>query len=80
MFTENADILNELNLLWGVRAFYYNSFNTTDTTIAEVETILLKKGLVKEDDVVIFTGSMPLKERGSTNTIKVDVIGSYYYS
>ncbi|MBK8443020.1 MAG: pyruvate kinase [Sphingobacteriales bacterium] len=80
MFTENADILNELNLLWGVRAFYYNSFNTTDTTIAEVEAILLKKGLVKEDDVVIFTGSMPLKERGSTNTIKVDVIGSYYYS
>ena len=33
-FTENHFILNTLNLVWGVRGFYYKKTTSTDDTIA----------------------------------------------
>ncbi len=74
VFTENIALLNQASLIWGVRAFYYNKFSSTDQTIADVQAILKKKGYIKVGDVVINTGSMPIAERGPTNTIKVSTI------
>ena len=33
VFTSNRRILTQLNLLWGVKAFFYDSFQSTDTTV-----------------------------------------------
>lgn len=74
IFTDNNMLLNMLNLLWGVRAFFYDRFTSTDDTIRDVNTILLEKGLVKSKDLVINTASMPLHARSRTNTIKVSRI------
>lgn len=74
IFTDNKQLLNTLNLLWGVKCFYYNKFATTDETIHDVNNILKEKGYVSEGDLVINTASMPLHIRSRTNTIKVSRI------
>ncbi|MEZ4829525.1 MAG: pyruvate kinase [Bacteroidia bacterium] len=70
-FTNNRPVLNMLNLIWGVRAFYYDGFVSTDDTIQDVHEILKEKGLLNAGDIIINTGSMPLHDRGLTNMIKI---------
>ncbi|MCL4125177.1 UNVERIFIED_CONTAM: hypothetical protein GTU68_052978 [Idotea baltica] len=74
VFTENEDLLNQVSLIWGVRAFFYNNFSSTDNTIFDVQSILKTKGYLKSKDIVLNTGSMPIEKRGATNTLKVTVI------
>jgi pyruvate kinase len=74
IFSDHADILAMLNLVWGVKAFYYDKFTTTDETIHDVIEILKKENLLKRGDVVVNTGSMPLHQRSRTNMLKVTVV------
>lgn len=74
IFSDHADILAMLNLVWGVKAFYYDKFTTTDETIFDVIEILKKENLLKKGDVVVNTGSMPLHRRSRTNMLKVTVV------
>ena len=39
----NQKILNTLSLVWGVRGFFYDKFESTDETITEVNDFLKKK-------------------------------------
>lgn len=74
IFSDKQHMLATLNLVWGVRCFYYDKFTTTDETIQDVTDILKKEGKVKEGDVVINTGSMPLHRRHRTNMLKVTIV------
>ena len=74
VFTSNKDILPQLNLLWGVRAFYYDKFESTDVTVEQVNTIAKEKGLVNEGDMVINLAAMPIIEKGMVNTLRVSQI------
>ena len=74
IFSENRLILSTLNLVWGVRCYYYNKFTTTDETIADVNEILRMRKIVKGGDMVVNTGTMPLQDKGMTNMMKVTVI------
>ncbi len=73
IFTDNRPLLTVLSLVWGVRGFYYDRFNSTDSTIADTRYILQTTGHLKEGDVFITTGSMPIGERGHANMVKVSV-------
>lgn len=73
-FTSNDSLLNTLSLVWGVRGFYYDKFESTDNTIEDVNGTLKKNKLVKKGDVVVNTGSIPLHKRRRTNMLKVTVI------
>jgi pyruvate kinase len=74
IFTENKDLLNTLSMCWGVRAFYYNSFAGTDTSIRDVIRILKDNQILKAKDLVVNIGSMPLANRGRANMVKVTVV------
>ena len=74
VFTSNKRILCRLNLLWGVKAFYYNRSVSTDKTIQEINEIVNKKGFAKKGDMVINLASMPVKESGMVNTLKISEI------
>lgn len=74
IFTDSHQLIKTLSLVWGVRGFYYDRFDSTDTTIAEVQEILRENGLIQRGDVVINTGSMPLGARGKTNMLKLSLI------
>lgn len=74
VFTSNRSILNQMNLVWATRAYYYEKQTSTDETISDVEEILRKDGHVKSGDVFIILASMPIHERNRTNMIKVHVV------
>ncbi len=74
VFSDQHNILNTLNLVWGVRAFYYDKFSSTDETIADVVKILLDSGKVRPGDVVINTGSMPMHKKYRTNMLKLTLV------
>lgn len=73
-FTSEKRILGKLNLLWGVRAFYYDRNLSTDDTIEDVNEMIVEKGFVKTGDFVINLSSMPSKSKGMVNTLRVSQI------
>ena len=73
-FTNHHTILNTLSLVWGVKAFYYEGGKTTDDTVLDTKNILKKHKLVKKGDMVINIASMPAKEMGMTNMMKVSKV------
>lgn len=74
VFTSNKTILSQLNLLWGVKAFYYDKFESTDKTVVQVNTIALENGWVEKGDMLINLAAMPIIEKGMVNTLRVSQI------
>ena len=71
VFTSNRKILTQLNLVWGVRAFYYNKLISTDHTIADIKNIMKSQNYLKQGDLIINIASIPLEELGSSNMLKL---------
>lgn len=74
VFTRNPKLLTQMSLVWGIRAYYYESQVSTDATFSDIENTLKKDGHVKAGDVIINTASMPLKEKGKTNMLKIHLV------
>ncbi len=74
VFTENRQILTQLNLVWGVKAFYYDKMVSTDHTIADSKYLMKKMGLLKKNDLVINIASVPIEEKGPSNMVKLSYI------
>ncbi|WP_298923789.1 pyruvate kinase [uncultured Allomuricauda sp.] len=74
VFTSNKRILTQLNLLWGVKAFYYDKYVSTDETIEDVNQIACKKGFLDVGDMLISLAAMPIKEKGMVNTLRITEI------
>ncbi len=74
VFTSNRRILTQLNLLWGVKAFYYDKYVSTDETIEDVNSIACKKGFLDVGDMLISLAAMPIKDKGMVNTLRVTEI------
>lgn len=70
-FTSNKRILNMLNLVWGVRAEYYDKTVSTDHTIADIKHILRSKKFVEKGDLVVNVASMPIADQGMANMLKL---------
>jgi pyruvate kinase len=73
-FSTDKRILGKLNLLWGVRAFYYDSNLSTDDTVVDINNIAKEKGFVNSGDIIINLASMPAEARGMVNTLRVSEI------
>ncbi|MBW3129342.1 MULTISPECIES: pyruvate kinase [Hymenobacter] len=73
IFTDSRELLTVLSLVWGVRSFYYDRMNSTDSTIDDLKNILTTTGHLQKGDVFINTASMPITEKGKTNMVKVSV-------
>ena len=70
----NKDLLPVLSLLWGVRAFFSEGDTNIDDYINHSINFLKDKNLLKEGDVVVHAGSIPILERGRTNMLKLSYI------
>jgi pyruvate kinase len=57
-----------------VRGFLYRGFDSTDSSIQDVNDQLKEMGLVKSGDIVINTASMPIINRSRTNAVKISEI------
>jgi pyruvate kinase len=74
VFTSNKRILTQLNLLWGVKSFYYEKSVSTDDTVTDVNNIVKEKGFVKKGDFLINLAAMPITEKGMVNTLRISEI------
>lgn len=74
VFTSNKRILTQLNLLWGVKAFFYDGFESTDRTVEQINRIALDNKFLEKGDRVINLTSMPIDKKGMTNTLRISEI------
>jgi pyruvate kinase len=73
-FTSNERILTQLSLLWGVKAFFYDRFVSTDETVEDVNKFAKEKGFVEKGDFLINLVSMPVANKGMVNTLRVSEV------
>lgn len=74
VYTSNKRILSRLNLLWGVKSFYYDKFVSTDETVEDVNNIAFKSGFVNKGDYLINLAAMPIVDKGMVNTLRVSQV------
>ncbi|MGC9318215.1 MAG: pyruvate kinase [Armatimonadota bacterium] len=64
------------SLYWGVQPVLIEPVNDTDQMIANIDAQLRDLDMVEQGDVIVITAGTPIGRRGTTNTMKVHVIGS----
>lgn len=74
VYTSNPRVLTMLNLLWGVKAFYYDMNKSTDETVIQVNMLTHNYGYVEKGDFVVNLNAMPVYEGGKTNTLRLSTI------
>ena len=74
VFTSNKRIVNQLSLLWGVRAFYYDRLVSTDETIEDINRIASETRFVSKGDFTINLAAMPITSKGMVNTLRISEI------
>jgi len=67
----NRDLINDLSLVWGVRAYYFGECTQVNDYIDYTEEFLVSQNLIKKGDLVVHVGSIPILERGKTNMLKL---------
>lgn len=73
-FSDNPRILAMLNLLWGVKAQFYDRMVSTDDTVEDINKITLEKYYAEKGDFVINLTSMPVHAKGMVNTLRISQI------
>ena len=73
-FTTQKRILGKLNLLWGVKAYFYDENLSTDDTVVDINRIAKEMNYVVAGDIVINLTAMPVEERGMVNTLRVSEV------
>ena len=74
IFTKEQSLVNQLSLSWGVKAFYYDKEESLDAIITDQIQVLKAQGFVNKGDIVVNTGSTPIKLHLPTNMIKINKV------
>lgn len=73
-FSEEAAL--SLTLKWGVQSYVAEKPDTTDDMFAKAAQFVVTKEFAKEGDLVVITAGVPVGESGTTNLMKIQMIGS----
>ena len=65
-----------LTLKWGVQSFVAEKPETTDDMFNSAARFVVEKEFAKEGDLIIITAGVPVGESGTTNLMKIQMIGS----
>jgi pyruvate kinase len=74
VFTSNKALIRKLSIVWGVRAFYLPHEDQINKAVDHTIEFLKTKKYIKSDDVVIHVGSIPMKNKGKTNMMKISYV------
>ncbi|MFZ9988327.1 MAG: pyruvate kinase [Candidatus Nanopelagicales bacterium] len=75
-FTPNPRVRSQLALVWGVETFLVPSVMHTDDMVVQVDRALLDIGRVTYGDRVVIVAGVPPGIPGTTNGMRVHLIGS----
>jgi len=65
-----------MNMSWGVTPVLMEEVTNTDELLAHAVKITSEKGLVSSGDLVVITAGIPLGISGTTNMLKVQLVGN----
>ncbi|MBT3301670.1 MAG: pyruvate kinase [Bacteroidetes bacterium] len=71
VFTQNRVLLRRMSLVWGVRSYLMEKTGNADESIQFTIDYLKGRNLIRERDIVVHIGSIPLDEKGKTNMVKL---------
>lgn len=73
IFSGNHHMLCKLNLVWGIKGFYFDKIVTSTTkTFKLITDQLIAEGSIRKGDLLIKVASTPIYVAGQTNTVKLD--------
>jgi pyruvate kinase len=73
--TPNEDIMRKLNLCWGVYPVFGQECETTDEMFQSSIHAAISSPFVSQGDLIIITAGVPVGQSGTTNLMKVYVVG-----
>ncbi|MCK4980493.1 MAG: pyruvate kinase, partial [Candidatus Delongbacteria bacterium] len=73
--TINQKVFYQLGLSWGVIPLLTELQKTTDELFDHATKRSMEAKLISSGDLVVITGGTPINVRGTTNTMKVQVVG-----
>lgn len=73
-------VQRQMNLSWGVIPIMVDEKDNTDELFEHVVEVAHEKGLVKNGDLVVITAGVPLGVSGTTNLLKVHLVGDILVS
>lgn len=73
--TPHEDIVRRMQVLWGVQPVLGPASTDTDSMVANSVISALKAGLVHDGDLVVITAGVPVGTSGTTNMIRVHIVG-----
>ncbi len=74
-FTPNEEIRRRMALFWGIESFTVERVTHTDAMYRQVDEQLLDRGLAQVGDKVVVISGSPPGIQGSTNDLRVHIIG-----
>lgn len=74
--TTNSKVRRQLSMSWGVLPYMVGSANTTDEMFDMGVEKALESGQVTNGDLVVITAGVPTGISGTTNTLKVHIVGN----
>jgi len=74
--TFSEETARGLALQWGVQPTVSEKPTSTDDMFNLATQTTVEKGFAKEGDLIIITAGVPVGERGTTNVMKIQLIGS----
>ncbi len=78
--TTDPTVQRQMNLSWGVVPIMVDEKNNTDELFDHVVDEARKHNLVKNGDLVVITAGVPLGVSGTTNLLKVQLVGDVLVS
>jgi pyruvate kinase len=74
--TDRIDVLNRLELIWGIQTFLIQNYKNMEEILTQVDRILVNYGLARTGDRIILTLGQPIEVGSKTNALFVHVVGS----
>ncbi|WP_134704679.1 pyruvate kinase [Ammoniphilus sp. YIM 78166] len=73
--TPHEHIVNRLSLVWGVVPIQFESADNTDEMMEQAIQSAIQAKIIKQGDLIVITAGVPVREPGTTNMMKVHVVG-----
>ncbi|HPI39846.1 MAG TPA: pyruvate kinase [Pseudobdellovibrionaceae bacterium] len=74
--TDELDVLNCLELTWGIQTFVIQPYKIMEDILVQVDKLLVNYGLAKTGDKIVLTLGQPIAEGTKTNSIYIHVVGA----
>ncbi|MCI1964651.1 MAG: pyruvate kinase [Oscillospiraceae bacterium] len=78
--TTDPTVMRQMSLSWGVIPILVDEKNNTDALFGHVINTARNRGLVQDGDLVVITAGVPLGVSGTTNLLKVQLVGDVLVS